>query len=206
MIACKILGFVTMKILLWTFWASKIWGDNTLINHGWCFICSYHVIHELRAFMKTNHYFTSDMFRRAVGEHFKRLIGQYPTTMERSVGRSPKWMVYPCLPSTYSNSLGPLAPDFGRIPITTTCCSKGMGWQKYTKMHIPCNLIMGHWYRVIYIYIYMYAWNITTYPWARSMFGSYIDFWDWNETRWWAAWNACGTIFGRGIPHLDSLT
>ena len=50
--------------------------------------------------------------------------------------------------------MGPLAPDFGRIPgiPITTWCSKGMGWQKYTKMHIPCNLIMGHWYRVIYIY------------------------------------------------------
>ena len=95
MIACKILGFVTMKILLWTFWASKIWGDNTLINHGWCFICSYHVIHELRAFMKMNHYFTSDMFRRAVGEHFKRLIGQYPTTMERSVGEARNgWFIH----------------------------------------------------------------------------------------------------------------
>ena len=148
MIACKILGFVTIKLILWTFWASKIWGDNTLINHGWCFICSYHVIHELRAFITTNHYFTSDMFRRAVGEHFKR---------SSSVNSQQQWKDQWGKPEMD----GLLAPDFGRIAITTTWCSKGMGWHKYTKMHIPCNLIMGHWYRVIYIYIYHIIYTCT---------------------------------------------
>ena len=131
MIACKILGFVwicydqnySLDVLSIKDMGREHTDKSWLVFY--C-ICSYHVIHELRAFMKTNHYFTSDMFRRAVGEHFKRSIGQYPTTMERSMGEARNgWFIH-VYPQHIVIPIGPLAPDFGRIPgipITTTWCS-----------------------------------------------------------------------------------